>query len=171
MWIIYIVSYAKAKGFSGYEAVTFSLAGGIGNVVFKIVFSLILYKGLLKMRPSLFVTTIACSVTLLTLPWMSTYWIMMINAFLYYGLSGMIAILGDIYTRDLFGDENLVPAFSWLAVFTAALTIAFGFFPGLMFDLTGSYDLAFVILGCVSILPLVSLFAEALLSRRKGRPL
>ncbi|XP_022100073.1 monocarboxylate transporter 12-like [Acanthaster planci] len=171
MWLMYFVAYANTKGFSGYEAVTFTLAGGIGNIVSKIIFGLILDQGLLQLRLSLFVTIIASSLSLLLLPWMNTYWMMMINAFLYHGLSGIVTTLSDIYTRDLLGAEDLVPAFSWIGVFTAALVLAFGIFPGLMFDKTGSYDLAFVILGCVASLPLVSLFAEVLLNRRRERSL
>ncbi|XP_022100160.1 monocarboxylate transporter 12-like isoform X2 [Acanthaster planci] len=168
MWMMYLVTYAEAKGFSGYEAVTFTLAGGIGNMVFKIIIGLILDLEFLKLRLSLFVTIIAGSLCLLTLPWMNTYWMMMMNAFLYNGLNGMIGILNDIYTRELFGAEELVAAFSWMGVFKAALVLTFGFFPGLMFDKTGSFDLAFVILGCVAGLPLVSLFAEMLLNRMEG---
>ncbi|XP_022100013.1 monocarboxylate transporter 12-like isoform X2 [Acanthaster planci] len=130
LWLMYFVVYAETKGFSGYEAVTFTLAGGIGNIVFKIVLGLILDRGLLNLRLSLFSTIIASSLGLLTLPWINTYWMMMVNAFLFQGLSGMTATMSDIYTRDLFGAEDLVPAFSWIGVFTAALALAFGFFPG-----------------------------------------
>ncbi|XP_022100068.1 monocarboxylate transporter 12-like [Acanthaster planci] len=171
MWVLYFVAYAESKGFSGYEAVMFTFAGGMGNMVLKIIIGLILDFGLLKVRLGLLVTIITSSLCLLTLPWMNTYWMMMINAFLYNGLNGMIRLLSDIYTRELLGAEDLVAAFSWMGVFKAAVILAFGFYPGLMFDKLGSYDLAFIILGCVACLPLVSLFAEVLLNRRKARSL
>ncbi|XP_022100047.1 monocarboxylate transporter 12-like isoform X2 [Acanthaster planci] len=171
MWLMYFVAYADTKGFSGHEAVTFTLAGGIGNMVSKIIFGLILGRGLVNVRLSLFVTITSSSLALLTLTWINSYWAMMVNAFLYHGLSGMLTVLSDIYTRELLGTEDLAAAFSWIGVLTAVLVLAFGFFPGLMFDISGSFEIAFVILACIASLSLVSLLAEVLLNRHKERSL
>ncbi|XP_022104082.1 monocarboxylate transporter 12-like [Acanthaster planci] len=164
LWMIYFVAYAESKGFSGYEAVTFTTAAGIGNLAFKILIGVVVDQGWLKLRLGLLLSVINCGVALSTLPWMNSYWLMMVNALLFNGFIGGQASLGDIYTRELLGAEELVSAFGWMDLLSATIQIAFGFFPGWIYDQTGSYDVAFVILGFISLLPLASLFLEKLLN-------
>ncbi|XP_038066802.1 monocarboxylate transporter 12-like [Patiria miniata] len=165
LWLIYFVAYTEAKGFSGYEAVTFTMAGGIGNLVLKIMVGVIVDRGLLKLRLSMSVMIIVNSVALLVLPWMNSYWLMVANAFIFNGFNGALSSLIDIYTRELLGAEDLLSAFSLMDLVATAFQQTLGFFPGWMFDRTGSYDTAFVILGCVAMLPLVAPFMERVLNR------
>ncbi|XP_038069324.1 monocarboxylate transporter 12-like [Patiria miniata] len=169
LWLIYFVAYAEAKGFSGYEAVTFTTVGGIGNLVFKVVVGVIVDRGLLKLRLSMSVMIIVNSVALLVLPWMNSYWLMVANAFIFNGFNGALSSLIDIYTRELLGAEDLVSAFSWMDLVATTFQLAFGFFPGWIFDRNGSYDTAFVILGCVAMLPLVAPFMETVLNRWRAQ--
>ncbi|XP_022104114.1 monocarboxylate transporter 12-like [Acanthaster planci] len=166
LWLVYFVAYAESKGFSGYEAVTFTTAAGIGNLVIKILLGLMVDRGLLKLRYALLISVTACSLALSTLQWVNSYWLMIFNATIFNGFIGAQASLSDIYTRELLGADELVSAFSWMDLLTAITQIAFGFFPGWIFDKTGSYDKAFVILGFISLLPLVSLLVEWLLNRQ-----
>ncbi|XP_022104111.1 monocarboxylate transporter 12-like [Acanthaster planci] len=167
LWMIYLVAYAESKGFSGYEAVTFTTVAGIGNLVIKILFGFMVDRGWLKLRQALLISIVNCALALSTLPLVNSYWLMMVNALIFNGFVGVQGSLSDIYTRELLGVEDLVSAFSWMDLLTALIQIALGFFPGWIFDQTGSYDKAFVILGLISLLPLVSLLVENLLNRRK----
>ncbi|XP_022104084.1 monocarboxylate transporter 12-like [Acanthaster planci] len=167
LWMIYFVSYAESKGFSGYEAVTFTTAAGIGNLVIKILIGFVVDRGWLKLRLGLLISIMTSSLALSTLPLVNSYWLMMVNALLFHGFNGGLASLSDIYTRELLGAEELVSAFSWMDLLAASIQLAFGFFPGWIFDQTGSYDKAFVILGFISFLPLGSLLMENFINRRK----
>ncbi|XP_022092941.1 monocarboxylate transporter 12-like isoform X2 [Acanthaster planci] len=168
LWVIYFVPYAESKGFSGYEAVTFTTAAAIGNLVLRILVASMVGRGWLKLRLALLISMINCGTALLTLPWVHSYWLMIGNAVIFHGSLGAKASLCDIYTRELVGAEELVSAFSWMDLLVAIIQIALGFLPGWIFDQTGNYDTAFIILGLISLLPLVSLLMEDVINRRKG---
>ncbi|XP_022104115.1 monocarboxylate transporter 12-like [Acanthaster planci] len=167
LWLIYFVAYAESKGFSGYEAVTFTTCAGIGSLVFKVFNGYVVDQGWIELRWALLILIIISGLALFLLPLLSSYWLMIVNAFIFNGCVGGLSSIGDIYTRELLGAEDLVSAFSWMDLITAIFQISLGFFPGWIFDQTGRYDEAFVILGFISLLPLVSLLVEKLLSRRK----
>ncbi|XP_038054380.1 monocarboxylate transporter 12-like isoform X1 [Patiria miniata] len=166
-WLIYYVSQAEAKGFSPYEAVTFTTAGGVGNVVSRIVFGFIVDRNLLNLRPALVLMIVLSSSALLIAPWLNTYWLMMAGSFVFCAGNGAIALLNDLYTRELLGTDLLVCAFAWMETLTAILGFSLGFYPGWMYDQSGSFDWAFFILGCISALSLVGLLMEWVLSRCK----
>ncbi|XP_038065005.1 monocarboxylate transporter 12-like [Patiria miniata] len=168
-WLIYYVSQAEAKGFSPYEAVTFTTAAGVGNIVFKAVFGPVVDRGLLRMRPAMVLMITLGSLSLLITPWVNSYWLMMIDAVVYFGGAGVLVALNDLYTRELLGTDLLACAFAWMELVTAMLSFSLGFLPGWMYDQTGSFDLAFLILGCISFLPLVALIAEWVLGRCKSQ--
>ncbi|XP_038053991.1 monocarboxylate transporter 12-like [Patiria miniata] len=143
-WLIYYVSQAEAKGFSPYEAVTFTTAGGVGSVVSRIVFGFIVDRNLLNLRPALVLMIVLSSSALLIAPWLNTYWLMMAGSFVFCAGNGAIALLNDLYTRELLGTDLLVCAFAWMEMLTAILGFSLGFFPGWMYDRSGSFDWAFL---------------------------
>ncbi|XP_022093082.1 monocarboxylate transporter 12-like [Acanthaster planci] len=168
LWLIYFVPYAESKGFSGYEAVTFTTAAAIANLVSRILVASMVDRGWLKLRLTLLISMITCGIALFTLPWVHSYWLMIGNTVISHSCFGARASLYDIYTRELVGAEELVSAFSWMDLLVAIIQIALGFLPGWIFDQTGSYDTAFIILGLISLLPLVSLLVENVINQRKS---
>ncbi|XP_038071621.1 monocarboxylate transporter 12-like [Patiria miniata] len=168
-WMIYYISQAEAKGFSLYDAVTFTTAGGVGNVVFKILLGVIVDKGLLKLRPAIALMITLSSSTLLITPWVNSYWLMMVNTVIYVSSHGALVSLNDLYTRELLGTDLLACAFAWMELATAIITFSLGFFPGWMYDHTGSFDLAFFIMGCISALSLMAQLMEWVLARCKSK--
>ncbi|XP_022108569.1 monocarboxylate transporter 12-like isoform X2 [Acanthaster planci] len=168
LWYIYYVSQAEVKGFSPDDAVTFTAAAGFGSLVCRITCGLIVDRGWLKLRCAMVLTIITSSITLLVTPWINTYWPMMVNAFLFFGSSGTLFTLNDLYTRELLGVDLLASAFSWMELLAAVFSFSLGFVPGWMYDQTGSYDWAFFILGCISTLPLVALMLEWFLEKLKS---
>ena len=131
LWLIYFVSFAKTKGFSAYNAVTFTTFGGIGNLVFKIVLAFIVDRGFIKLRQALLVATVFCALALSILPWMNSFWLMMGNACIFHGFNGVLISLSDFYTRDLLGVEDLVCAFSWMELVAGIAEFTLGFCPGI----------------------------------------
>ncbi|XP_022104889.1 monocarboxylate transporter 13-like isoform X2 [Acanthaster planci] len=163
LWTIYFISLAQVKGFSPYDAVTFSSVAGITNVIFKVVCGLIVDRGWFKLRPTIVLMTASSSLSLLITPWLTSFWSMMASAVVFVSASGTLYSLNDIYTRELLGVDLLACAFSWMNLMTAVFDFGLGFFPGWLFDCTGSYDWAFVIIGCIAAVPLVGLFIERFL--------
>ncbi|XP_038075503.1 monocarboxylate transporter 12-like [Patiria miniata] len=164
-WYIYYISQAEAKGFSPYDAVTFTTAAGVGNLLIKILSGPIVDRGLLKLRPAIVLTIMLSSSALLITPLVNSYWLMMANASIFYGAFGAVVSLNDLYTRELLGTDLLACAFAWMELVTAVLCFSLGFFPGWLYDQSGSYDLSFVILGCISYLSLAALMVEWFLAR------
>ncbi|XP_038047845.1 monocarboxylate transporter 12-like [Patiria miniata] len=168
-WLVYFVPQAEAKGFSPQEAVTFVTAAGIGNIVFKLVLGVVVDRGMLKLRPAMAAVIVMSCVSFVIVPWVTSYWMTLTNAVVFYGSCGAISSLIDIFTRELLGVDLLISAFSWMEVMTALVSLGFGFFPGWIYDQTGSYDLAFVSLGCVWALSLVALLMEQVNARWKKK--
>ncbi|XP_038072899.1 monocarboxylate transporter 12-B-like isoform X2 [Patiria miniata] len=168
-WIIYYVSQAEAKGFSPYDAVTFTTAGGVGNFVSKILLGVIVDKGLLKLRTAIALMITLSSSALLITPWVNSYWLMSVSSVFYYSGRGAGASLNDMYTRELLGPDLLACAFAWMELVTAILSFSLGFFPGWMYDQTGSFDWAFFILGCISALSWMALLMEWVQARCKSQ--
>ncbi|XP_038061035.1 monocarboxylate transporter 12-like [Patiria miniata] len=160
LWLIYFVALAQAKGFPAYDAVTFTSVAGVGSIVISVFLGYVVDRGFVKLRMALLLTIILDSVTLLVIPWMNSYWLMMANAFVCLGAHGTTISFSDVYIREMVGTKHLIHAFSWTELMSAIFTISLGFVPGWIYDQTGSYDLAFVILGCISALPLAALFIE-----------
>ncbi|XP_038068176.1 monocarboxylate transporter 13-like [Patiria miniata] len=160
LWLIYFVAHAESKGFSARDAVTFTAVAGLASVVFKLITGLIVDRGWFKLRPALILLTIVNTVTFADAPWVSSYWLMMVNSALCFGTNGGICPLMDLLTRDVLGVELLLSAISWMEMMTAISFFSLGFYPGKIYEQTGSYDWAFVSMGLISILSLVALFAE-----------
>ncbi|XP_038071628.1 monocarboxylate transporter 12-like [Patiria miniata] len=168
-WMIYYVSQAEAKGFSPYDAVTFTTAGGVGNVISRILLGCFVDKGLLKLRPVIALVITLSALAILITPWVNSYWLMMTTSVIYCGGFGAEASLNDLYTRELLGPDLLACAFAWMELATAILSFSLGFFPGWMYDQTGSFDWAFFILGCITALSLMALLMEWVQARCKSK--
>ncbi|XP_022085897.1 monocarboxylate transporter 13-like isoform X4 [Acanthaster planci] len=66
--------------------------------------------------------------------------------------------LTDVLTKELLGRERLTSAFAWIGALGVPAKLLAGFLPGWLYDSSGSYDLAFIIMGAsptVAAIPLV----------------
>ncbi|XP_071788695.1 monocarboxylate transporter 12-like [Asterias amurensis] len=162
LWFAYFIDHVLAKGFTAYDAVLFTTVGGLSNVVIKILSGPIIDRRILSVRVALVIYILASSACLLVDPWMNSYWLMMVNVFIFYGSLGTVGALVDILTRELLGPELLASAFSWMKFVSGIAFFCFGFFPGWIYDTVGSYDVAFVIMGLTPALSLVALLVERL---------
>ena len=130
LWAIYFVSLAEAKGFSPYDAVTFTSVAGVSSMISKLGFGFIVDRGWLKLRPAILLMTVLSSLSLLVTPWINSLWPMMASAYIYIGASSALAPLNDLYTRELLGADLLACAFGWMKVVAAVVMFSLGFFPG-----------------------------------------
>ena len=129
-WYIYYVAHVQAKGFTVHDAVAFTTAAAVGNLIFKICYGPFIDKGFVRLRPAIVMLTVVGSVCLLIDPWMNSYWLMMVNAFFFCGSSGALSPLNDSFTKELVGTELLACAFSWMELLMGILSFCLGFFPG-----------------------------------------
>ena len=130
LWVKYYVDHTQEKGFTPYEAVTFTTVAGVGNLICQICHGPIIDKGGMVLRPAMVMFTIVGSVTLLIDPWINSYWLLMANAFISFGCYGALRPMNYIFTRELLGYELLVSAFSWMELMKGILCFSLGYFPG-----------------------------------------
>ncbi|XP_071798844.1 monocarboxylate transporter 12-like [Asterias amurensis] len=163
VWSVYYVDHILNKGFSAEDAIVFCTAAGVTNLTAKLFIGPLVDRGVLKLRTLMATLLTLCSISLLTDPWMNSYWLAIVNVAIFISTNGGVASLNDVYMRELIGPELLTCAFSWMELVTGIVVSCSGFFPGLIHDQTGSYDLAFVMMGCVCLASLAVLVAESLL--------
>ena len=130
LWAIYFVSLAEAKGFSPYDAVTFTSVAGVSSIILRVGFGPIVDRGWLKLRPAILLMTVFCSLSLLITPWLNSFWSLMASTVVSYSTSATLYSLNDLYTRELLGADLLACAFGWMKLVAAVLNFSLGFFPG-----------------------------------------
>ncbi|XP_071809498.1 monocarboxylate transporter 12-like [Asterias amurensis] len=165
-WSIYYVNHVEVKGFTSDDAVVFITAAGVAKLFSKIGFGILVDRGILKLRPALAIVIIVPMICLIIDPWMDSYWLLLINVVIFAAFSSALASLNDVYTRELIGRDLIACAFSWMGLAIGVITFCSGFLPGWILEQTGSYDLAFVVTGCLYIPPLVALCIESFLLQR-----
>ncbi|XP_038066068.1 monocarboxylate transporter 12-like isoform X1 [Patiria miniata] len=157
MWYIYFISLAQSKGFSPTDAAVFVTYAGIGNVVLKIVHAPVVDRRIIKMRPMIVGSMVLSFASLVVTPWNNAYWSMALSACVFMACTAIFANLHDVLIKEVLGKDRMACAFGWVGIIFGAIRIAFGFFPGWIYDQTGSYDLAFLILAGLQPLGLIAL--------------
>ncbi|XP_038055875.1 monocarboxylate transporter 12-like [Patiria miniata] len=160
MWIVYFVTHALAQGFTIQDASHFILVAGIGNLVSKVVQGSVTDRGLAPSWCMSAVATVVGSVSLCGTALTTSYWTMMAVSLVMLTSNGVIFSQTDVLVKQVLGVELLAGAFGWIELKAAVLATAFGFLPGWMYDTTGSFTAAFIMLGFVqgvSLIPLLSL--------------
>ncbi|XP_038075984.1 monocarboxylate transporter 12-like [Patiria miniata] len=157
MWIIYFVSQAQSNGFSTEDAGLFVAVGGVGSLVAKVCQGPLTDRGVISSwsLTGMFITI--GSATYCATPWLTSYWAMMVSASMVLFCGGLITCQTDVLIKLILGVDLLSGAFAWMALLTSTLSFTMGFFPGLLYDLTGSYTVSFTMVGVVQALPIVPL--------------
>ncbi|XP_071803118.1 monocarboxylate transporter 12-like [Asterias amurensis] len=167
-WCIYYVDHVVLKGFTANDAIVLSTVAGVVKLFFKILVGVVVDKKVLKLRPAMAVLAIGCAISLITDPWMKSYGLVLVNVAIYTSFAGALNSLTDVYARELLGTELLASAFSWMELINGVLIFVGGFLPGLIHDMTGSYDVAFIIMGCLFVPSLVALLVERYRPKREA---
>ncbi|XP_038063420.1 monocarboxylate transporter 12-like [Patiria miniata] len=157
MWIVYFVSQAQSNGFTLEEAGSFVTIAGIANLFGKISQGLITDRGVMSSWTLVAVCLVMSSVSYLASSLLTSYWPMMTSAVLILFSDGILSCQTDVLVKQVLGVELLAGAFGWIALKVTLLLVALGFLPGLVYDLTGSYTAAFLLIGSVQAVPLVPL--------------
>ncbi|XP_071809494.1 monocarboxylate transporter 12-like [Asterias amurensis] len=157
MWVIYFVSQIQSKGFTIEDATFFVTVAGVGDLIIKILQGVCVDRGIISHWLLMTSAIIVGSVTYCATPWLNSYWTLMSAAFLTLVSDGLLACLTDVVTKQVLGVELLAGAYGWLGLKTTMLRISMGFIPGLIYDISGSYDASFIFLGLLRAFPLLPL--------------
>ncbi|XP_071801418.1 monocarboxylate transporter 12-like [Asterias amurensis] len=157
MWTIFFVSMAQSKGFSPEDAAIFVTVAGVGNVLSKLIQGFIVDRVFKSYLGFMFVMLATSSAMFCATPWLDSYWLMMMSSFSVLFCLGVLTCLQDLLFKQVFGVERMVGVYGWLGLKTGALRLAIEFLPGLLYDLSGNFDGAFIFIGVVQSLGMVPL--------------
>ena len=130
LWSVYYVDHILNKGFSAEDAIVFCTAAGVAKLTAKLLTGPLVDRGVLKLRTLMAILLTLCSITLLTDPWMNSFWLAIVNVAIYDFTNGGVSSLVDVYTRELIGPELLTCAFSRMELVAGIVVSCSGFFPG-----------------------------------------
>ncbi|XP_038061750.1 monocarboxylate transporter 12-like [Patiria miniata] len=161
-WIIYFVPHAVAKGFSQNAAAVMVTLAGVGHLVGTVVVSVVLFKEKVASTSAMLVSSLLLAVPFFLDPWLNSGWSLSLGGLFVMSAVGSVYALSDIMVKEYFGYEKMASAYGWMGFFSGIFRVSSGFIPGWIYDHSGSYDLAFIILGTIQITSLVPLLINTL---------
>ncbi|XP_038056967.1 monocarboxylate transporter 9-like [Patiria miniata] len=172
MWRIYFVPHAIAKGVASHDAALFVTIAGVVTLILKIVHGPLVDGGYVSCRVLMGIAAFIPTAGLIIDPWMNSNWQIICCGIMVLPFVGVSFNLTDVITKELLGKDQLVNAFGWLGLKAALLRIIVGFIPGWIYDQTGSYDAAFVMIGFLESLSLIGLIVLMYVTRstKKDNP-
>ncbi|XP_071795926.1 monocarboxylate transporter 12-like [Asterias amurensis] len=147
-WLVYYVQYTTVfKGFTLEDASHFIIAFGVGRAFACIVIAPTVQQvqavsNYLWLVISLLVETTYYAID----PWLTSDWPITGNAFLFGIAFALTSILLDVVTAEIFGKKQLGNALGWTGFLAGLSLVLLLYFPGLIYDLTGDYTVAFIIM-------------------------
>ncbi|XP_022079697.1 monocarboxylate transporter 12-like [Acanthaster planci] len=161
-WMVYFVPHLQAKGFSPQVAAALCVPPAIAYFIGTSVWAPFIDRGLVRCSSGIVISSLVLAASFIVDPWVDGDVGTAVNNVLF-GLSiSALYTLGDILTKERFGMDRLTSVFAWVRAFGFLPRLLGGFFPGWMYDTTGTYDVAYVVIGSSSILTLIPLVVQQL---------
>ncbi|XP_071795591.1 monocarboxylate transporter 12-like [Asterias amurensis] len=168
-WLIYYVQYStEYKEFTMEDASRFLVAYGLGRTVS----CLVIGPCIQTVNDVSTYTWVAMASLLLAIyfavdPWLTSFWLITVNAFVFGNALSIAAILVNVVVKETFGIGQMGHVLGWMGMATGLTLLLFLHFPGLIYDLTGDYTVAFSLMAGLESLTVV---AVLWLSWKQKRP-
>ncbi|XP_071795618.1 monocarboxylate transporter 12-like [Asterias amurensis] len=159
-WLVYYVQYTTVyKGFTMEDASNFIVAYGIGRAVACLMIAPIIQQVQFVSK----YTWLAIAVLILAIyyavdPWLMSYWPITGNACIFGIAFALTSILIDVVIKEIFGKEQLGHVLGWMGFMTGLSIILLLYVPGLIYDLTGDYTVAFSLMAGAQLLSVAAAF-------------
>ncbi|XP_072023063.1 monocarboxylate transporter 13-like [Amphiura filiformis] len=152
-WLIYLIPNAEDKGIAPITASFLGTIGGLSNILGKLTFPVL--KMIIKSnRVVLYNTCIICGISLAIDPLIDSFTGMAVSNMVYNFTIGLTFMANLAVMNDALGTKDAVTdAFAWIYATYGVGAIAGGFASGWLFDKTGSYNISFMLIGGVMLLP------------------
>ncbi|XP_022102627.1 monocarboxylate transporter 12-like isoform X2 [Acanthaster planci] len=154
-WIIYFVPHAVEKGFSMQTATTMATVAGLGYIMGITIASLAMFKEKVTSSVAFLLSLALFGISFIIDPWMNSVWLVSANAVLLMMGNASMWAASDVIMKEVLGAEKMANAYGWIGLFSGMCRPIAGFLPGWIFDQTGSYNLAFVIIGIIEMTALL----------------
>ncbi|XP_033102601.1 monocarboxylate transporter 12-B-like isoform X2 [Anneissia japonica] len=150
--LYHLVASANTRGVPETKATLLMTFYGIGSIIGRIFNGVPNKLKLIKTKNTFLITLIVAGLSTFLLPFCRTYQ-SMVSVTFFIGLStGACIPLLYILTREIVGIQNFPNALGMLLFTTAFINVVAGFITGWIYDLSGSYNTAFFIMGSFYIL-------------------
>ncbi|XP_033639069.1 monocarboxylate transporter 12-like [Asterias rubens] len=157
-WIIYYVQYTTvSKGFILEDAAHFVVAFGLGTTISSIVIGP-LFQAVQVVSAYVWLAAylLLCAIYYAVDPWLTSYWPIVANTFVYGSALSIAFILIDVVNKKIFGKERLGHAVGLFGLSTGVTSLLLLYFPGLMYDLTGDHTVVFSLMAAIQSLNVVA---------------
>ncbi|XP_071795981.1 monocarboxylate transporter 12-like [Asterias amurensis] len=157
-WIIYYVQYTTvSKGFILEDASHFVVAFGFGRTIASIVIGP-LFQAVQVVSAYVWLAgaLLICAIYYAVDPWLTSYWLITANSFLYGNALSSTSILIDVVNKKMFGKERLGHVVGLFGLSSGVTSLLLLYFPGLIYDLTGDYTVVFSLMAAVQSLTVVA---------------
>ncbi|XP_038066377.1 monocarboxylate transporter 12-like [Patiria miniata] len=167
-WLVYYVPHLEVKGFSPQVAAALCSAAAVGYFLGSIMWAPLIDRGIMKCSTAIIVSSLFLSLSFVVDPWVNDIAGYAVVTFVCGLFSAALFTLADVLIRDIFEMDRLVSAFGWAHFFLFAPAFLAGFLPGWMYEASGSYDLAFIMIGLVPTICLLPLIIGLLRKTTNG---
>ncbi|XP_038078112.1 monocarboxylate transporter 13-like [Patiria miniata] len=157
-WAVYFVPHLQAKGFTPQVAASLCSAAAVGYFFGTFVWAPFIDRGILRSPTAIIVSSLALTSSFVFDPLVHDTLGYVLITFVFGMSSSALFTLSDVVTKQLFEGDRLTSAFALARCFNFLARMLAGFLPGLIHDTTGSFDLAFVVIGIiptVTLLPII----------------
>ncbi|XP_038061520.1 monocarboxylate transporter 12-like [Patiria miniata] len=161
-WVVYFApNVNQSKHFSLADAAIFVSIFGVGKIVGNLAACFFDSCQVVSTNAWMGLVVIGSCACFLIDPLLNSYWPIMVYAFIYGCFHSCTYTLLDVLTKKSVGAEQLGSALGWIGLKAGLVRALFVFFPGLIYDIYGSYTLAFILLAVINALALPALLALA----------
>ncbi|XP_033638036.1 monocarboxylate transporter 12-like [Asterias rubens] len=158
LWAIFFVSMAQSKGISPGDAAIIVTIAGVSNLLSKFVQGFVVSRLTLSYWGQLCITYCIQATIFYATPWLNSFWLLAVSSFVQFFFSGLNSVITELFFKQIMGADLLVGLYGWLGLIISLVYFSTGFLPGLIFDLSGNYDGAFIFIGILLSIPLIPLF-------------
>ncbi|XP_038064681.1 monocarboxylate transporter 3-like [Patiria miniata] len=167
-WLVYYVPHTQAKGFSLSDVTIFTAISGLTRILTGLSLGPLLDKiKIIGNKGFMGITLILLALYYLIDPWLTSFWSTAVNQGVYGFAIGLAWLLADVLLCEAIAVDRLGSAFGWISMKSGILRFSLLYLPGLIYDLTRSYTLTFMLLGGAHLIGFAVLLLLVWLQRRK----
>ncbi|XP_071799592.1 monocarboxylate transporter 13-like [Asterias amurensis] len=168
-WILYLVPHAEARGISPNDAAFLATGGGVGNVLARVVSIPLLdrniFSPLLMFEATCLVNAVAMFLDIFA---GKIYMVLLTLASVNGACIGLLYVLFYLVAKQIYDERHHADLLVFGNCFFGVGQTIGTFIEGSTYDLTHSYDTAFLGLAAVSVVMVLLTFADGVASRRNN---
>ncbi|XP_072026438.1 monocarboxylate transporter 13-like [Amphiura filiformis] len=154
---VYIAPHAVKLGIEEFDAALLLVITGISSLLARFSAGIIVDKNIISAWKFSALCLGVCGISCVALPANNSFWFLVTLSALYGVSNGGAEVLYFLVIVELVGKDDTPASIAWASMLWAVGGVISVYFGGYLYDKTGSYNLVFIVAGCV-------VFCEAVLT-------